>query len=848
MVDFGKKLKVAKIEKKVNPIDIYDNLDRKSETGPLRDSQSEILSEWYVNRNSDRDIIIKLNTGEGKTLIGLLILQSKLNAESKPCVFVCPNIYLVEQVCAEAEKFGIKYCVIGADKQLPNEFIDGDKILITHVQKVFNGKTIFGIGASSLEVGSILLDDSHACIDSIKSSFSISVKNDSSLYEDIFELFEDDIREQGEGSFHEIKNKIFDSFLPIPYWSWMNKSEDVIKIITQHINTNAVKFCWPILKDNINKCQAFISGTCLEISPIHIPIEKFASFSKAKHRILMSATTQDDSFFIKGLGFEEAAIMNSLTNPKQLWSGEKMIIIPSLINDSFDRSLMLSNLAKPKEKNFGIVSLVPSLNSSHSYYELGATIPKSKEITDAILKLKQGDYLNTCVLVNRYDGIDLPDNSCRILIIDSKPFLGSLEEKYEEDNRQNSDSVNIKIAQKIEQGLGRAVRGEKDYCIVFLLGADLINFMRSSRTRKYFSPQTRKHIEIGLDIVDSASDDIKEKGEEPIAVINSLIEQSLNRDEDWKRYYKQNMDSIEYAEKPSSIYNILKLERKAAKNLYDCNYEDACDNIQRILDKHCIDNYEKAWYLQILASYQCHMSLAKANKTQTIAFKLNNELLKPKEGITYKKLENINGNRNSRIRIWIQQHMTFTDLTLAVNDILDNIKFGPEADKFERSWKDLGLMLGFMSERPDKEQKKGPDNLWCISSNEYMMFECKTGVKESRKEIYKDEASQMNTHCGWFEEQYNADVPIKRILIIPAINLAYDANFTHDVEIMRKGKLKFLKKSIVNFYKEFKEYELKNLNDTYIQEMLQIHKLDNSSLKTLYSENYKKIVKKIRMK
>ena len=27
-----------------------------------------------------------------------------------------------------------------------------------------------------------------------------------------------------------------------------------------------------------------------------------------------------------------------------------------------------------------------------------------------------------CILVNRYDGIDLADNNCRILIIDSKPY------------------------------------------------------------------------------------------------------------------------------------------------------------------------------------------------------------------------------------------------------------------------------------------------------------------------------------------------------------------------------------------------------------------------------------------
>ena len=64
------------------------------------------------------------------------------------------------------------------------------------------------------------------------------------------------------------------------------------------------------------------------------------------HRILMSATTQDDSFFIKGLGFNIEAVKNPLINPKQKWSGEKMILIPSLIHESLDRDTIVNILLK----------------------------------------------------------------------------------------------------------------------------------------------------------------------------------------------------------------------------------------------------------------------------------------------------------------------------------------------------------------------------------------------------------------------------------------------------------------------------------------------------------------------
>ncbi|WP_293062052.1 DEAD/DEAH box helicase family protein [Okeania sp. SIO2B3] len=112
MVDFKKKLGVKSIQKKVNPIEIYDQLDRKSETGPLRPVQIEILQEWWSNRKEDQDLILKLHTGQGKTLIGLLILQSRLNQNKGSCLYVCPNKYLVEQTALEAEKFGIGYVTI----------------------------------------------------------------------------------------------------------------------------------------------------------------------------------------------------------------------------------------------------------------------------------------------------------------------------------------------------------------------------------------------------------------------------------------------------------------------------------------------------------------------------------------------------------------------------------------------------------------------------------------------------------------------------------------------------------------------------------------------------------------
>lgn len=837
MVDFKKRLGKQVIEKKIEPVELYNSLDRRSETGPLRPAQEYILKEWFENRKDKKNQIIKLHTGQGKTLIGLLILHSRLNSGEAPCLYICPNIYLVNQTIQEAKKFGIPYCTISKTNEIPEEFLNGEKILITHVQKVFNGKTTFGLNKDSIAVNHVILDDSHACIDSIKSSFTIKIEKEEELYAKLLTLFEPDLISQGEGSYLDIKNGKYETILPIPYWSWFDKKTEVLNLLSEaeKVNTSIV-FTWPMIKDNIDNYKAIVSGNHIEITPFYIPMHHFGSFSNAKQRILMSATTQDDSFFIKGLEFDIQSIKEPLIDKAQKWSGEKMLIIPSLVDDSLDRDFIVSQLAKPSKKSIGFVSLVPSFRMAEQYQQLGAIIADNQNIFQVIQLLKNGKYEQMAVVVNRYDGIDLPDESCRLLILDSKPFFMSLSDRYEESCRINSDVLNTKVAQKIEQGLGRSVRGEKDYSIVILIGGDLVKFIKSSSTNKYFSPQTQKQIEIGIEIAEAAKEDLKQE-DSPFKVITSLLKQSLKRDEGWKEFYRERMDELEEKHEVNQLLELFRLESEAELHQYNGDSEKAVEVMQKIVDKMCSHESEKGWYLQTLARYQYKLSRVESNNLQKSAFKRNYQLLHPKEGLTYKKLAFVNENRINRIKAFVNQHTEYEELMLSIDNITDMLTFGIPSEKFEGALQELGVALGFLSQRPDKEYKKGPDNLWCGVNDKYILFECKSEVLETRNEINKHEASQMNSHCGWFEQTYG-EKHVKRILIIPTKNLTYHSNFTHSVQIMRKNRLKKLRDNVKGFFKEFKNYNINELSDEKIQTFMSHHELNLEDLIDKYSEEY----------
>lgn len=839
MVDFTKRLNKKKAQKKIDPIDIYQTVDRKSDTGPLRPAQMEILKSWFTDRKDERDLIVKLHTGEGKTLIGLLILQSVLNSNEGPCLYVCPNIYLVSQVCAEAEKFGIGYCTIENDG-IPNEYISGEKILIVHAHKLFNGLSIFSINNNFTKVGSIILDDSHTCIDTIKEAFTITININKNLelYRNIISLFEDDLREQGEGSFLDIKNGNYDTLLTVPYWSWYDKKSEVLKLLSSHVNDNQVKFSWPLLKDSIEHYTCYVTANKVEISPYYPNVNSFPTFSKAKHRILMSATTQDDSFFIKGLDFDLKAVQNPLVNTQQKWSGEKMIVIPSLIHDDLDRDLIVTKFLKLNLKKFGAVAIVPNTKKANLYKDGGAIVANASTIFSEIDKIKSKVFKKILVINNRYDGIDLPDESCRILIMDSIPYFDSLSDRYEEMSCPSSEIINKKVAQKIEQGLGRGVRGEKDYCVIIIIGSDLVRFIRSVDSKHYFSAQTKKQIDIGLSIAEMAKEDEGDDIENPFDIVRSLLNQSIQRDEGWKQYYSDEMDSIDTIKSTSSLYKKIVLERDIEKQFLHNEYPKACDNLQRYIDENCDDELERGWYLQQLARFYFKSDRLKSNQMQVSAFKANNQLLKPKSGIIYKKISYIDQNKLIRIKAFLSQYKNFEELLLSTNEMLDNLTFGVDSNKFESALQKVGELLGFLSQRPDKDIRKGPDNLWCGTDDHYFMFECKNEVDDTREEISKSEAGQMNSHCAWFESEYGIDKKVSRFLIIPTKNLSYHADFTHDVKIIRKGELRALKDNIKNFIQNLHSFNLSEISETTIQSLLDDFHLNIDDLQNYYGEKY----------
>jgi replicative superfamily II helicase len=846
MVKFEELLGKEKIIIPVNPIDIFQNLDKEIGKETLRDSQKAVLEEWYEKYQSQKDMIVKLHTGQGKTLIGLLILQSSLNEGNGPALYICPNNYLVDQIVKQARSFGIKTIQFTDEiRHPPREFHNSEAILVANCKKLFNGKSQFGVRGSRgdpINLGAIVIDDAHTCLDLIREQFSVKIQKENEdgnnpLYERLWVLFGDSLKEQAPGTHNDISHGE-DTLLAVPFWTWYDKRNEVLDILSEYRESSELLFVWDLLKDHISECTCIFTGEKIEITPRLLPVDRIMSYSDAKRRIFLSATLTEDAFLIKDMGISPESIIRPLSAGDVEYSGERLILLPSLVNTKINREDVINwiqTLAK-KFGTFGVVALVPSNHRANQWKSGGAEVTSVKNLYDSIEDLKRNitkkDAKKVLVLVNQYDGVDLPDSTCRILTLDSLPSYNTLMDRYMQDMRPYSGIIRRKLAQRVEQGMGRAIRGSNDWSIVIITGVHITNFLSNQTKRGSLSNEAQLQIEIGEELAKT----LKDEGGQ-LSVINKLINQCLSRDDGWKQFYKARMSKLKPS-KPHKAHIDLAIAERTAETLYrQIQYRLAAETLQNTFES--VDPNDKSWLMQLRATYLYPIDPGAAMDIQVRAHRENSSLFRPPTGITYTKLTST-GTRESRILRWIKEHESYNVALMELREIMSNLLWGLPSDAFEQGFSELGTILGLTSERPEKKYGKGPDNLWHIDGKKHWIIECKNQVHVARDSISKREANQLLSSIEWFKETHETEVGVP-IIIHPAQQLSTDAIISEAFWVIGREELKKIRDNTLKFYTSLTLTPFNELSLEIIKRKLSENKLDTSDLMKEYIKRGKHV-------
>jgi hypothetical protein len=832
MVDFNKLLDEDAVPAPLNPAEIFHSLPR---TGTkfdyLRDVQGDVLKAWHARRK-DRDVVVKMNTGSGKTLVGLLMLQSLLNEQHGPALYICPNNQLVEQVYQHAKEVGLPAVMTGEGTELPHDFLNSEAIYITNFKKLFNGKSVFG-GPGSIRpvvsLGGVLIDDAHSCLAIARENVTVTLEAGSDGYKQILTLFRSVLADQSQGKLAEILRGYPWTTMPVPYWAWIDSQQEVAKILAALRETPPLTFTWDLIKEDLPACHCFISGGKLQVTPHLVPIDLIPSFAKAKRRFFLSATLIDDSILLKEFGVAKDAATATIRPPIVGDIGERMILAPSLIDRSLEPEV--PDLCKKiAQKGHNVVVLVPSFKAGSRWANAGATVVAKDDVAPTVEKLRasKGNYV---VLANRYDGIDLPDDACRVLVLDGVPAGESYYEQHIPAVRSDSALVTGRVAQTIEQGLGRGVRSGTDYCVVLLCGSHLVQFVGVKERLNLFSPETRQQFLIGQEIAKLAKQDTGT----PVSKLIALMAKCLKADPGWRSYHAKKMIGLAPAKQDTAKLDIALAERAAWLKFRAGSAIEAAELVQKDLDpRKMTSDSDRGWFMQMGANY-CHASDPnRAQEMQRKAFEWNRYLFRPVAGVRYQKMIAKAGLQAQNTLAWVQTHTDPNAITVSIEALVNNLVFGASHARFEEAWAELGTILGFKSERPEEELGKGPDGLWAMPENQYLLAEIKNEVELERTEIHQNEAEQMSNSANWFEKEYGKGVPVTLIMVHPAENLADSAYPPAGTMVMTLRKLEEFHTRLRAFAAALSSRAPEAWTTGEIGALLASHRLDAGSIRTSY--------------
>jgi len=752
MVDF-KKLRESKAKPKpTNPRDIFNGLPKPPGINDLYASQAEVLDAWYARR-TDKDVVVKLHTGGGKTLVALLMAQSVMNETGEPVLYLAPTNQLVEQVIAKSKEYGIAAVPYIKGQPLSAEFQDGKSVLVGAYETLFNGRSKFGVrgsGQEVIKVGAIVLDDAHVALSSVREAFTlnISVKDHKDVCTELADRFRPAFKDVGRGgSFGDIISGKEFGVIEVPSWAWHRKLDEIQQYLSGEVD-DIDPFVWPFLRDNLGVCHCLFSKSAVSITPIFPPVDLLPTFEECGRRIYMSATIADDSEIVRTFGAAQEAVAMPVTSTSLAGVGERMILVPGLMKLGGTAILpMVKDIAtKLAERKRGVAILSASGAAAKEWTDIADYPETTKAVSAQVAEMQAGDSYGPVVLANRYDGIDLAGNACRFLVMDNLP-QGTTNYDVFRMNVVADAAVNSLLAQRIEQGIGRGTRGGADYCVIMLVGTKLVGWIGRKKNLDFLTASTRVQLKMGQEVSEAVT-----KPQE----VRETILKCLKRDPDWVAYHASELAEAAHAAPVDTVaLKVASVERRVFKLQRLGQYEKALSALETLIDDVTLsdDPQRRAWLAALGARIAYQMEdEPKGQKLQTTAFSVNNNHSPPRKRPMYVARPTPgkqSGTIVKRLREYDQRAAMLADFDEIMSDLV------PEASpsRYEEALANLGAYLGFDAERPEKVHKVGPDVLWRTDAEFDFVIEAKS-EKVDGNPLYKKDHAQLLEAEHWFKQAY----------------------------------------------------------------------------------------------
>lgn len=471
--------------------------------------QSEVLRSWHGDHRDKRDVAIELPTGAGKTLVGGLICEYQRRVGRKRAAYLCPTRQLARQAAQMLSEYSIpNVLLIGTAKRwsLADEsrYRSADAVAVSVYSHVFNSKP----GLDDAEV--LLLDDAHAADNYVASPWSLEINRagQPSTYADVVSVLAEALdpivvdRLRSDVPDGQYQNMIYlASPLGVaaqaPQLGATLRSASTSKMLSQQ-----AQHAFRLLQDHLDCCLVYVSYNALLLRPLIPPTSVHPAFARPAHRVYMSATLGSGGELERAFGRKRIPRISTPADRVKEGTGRRLFCFPQITSDlSGEPDSVDAWVAKVIAQHGRALVLAPDGRTAESFK--ARRLPTGFKVLDADAVEDDLDVFTrepvAALVLTRYDGIDLPGDDCRLIVLDGLPAKGDLQERFLHEALGATEVLQERIRGRITQGAGRATRNNDDFATVLILGNDLVSYVVRRDIQGTMHPEIHAELEFGYE-------------------------------------------------------------------------------------------------------------------------------------------------------------------------------------------------------------------------------------------------------------------------------------------------------------------------------------------------------------
>lgn len=744
----------------IDPIELFRSLKLRPSGGikELWAPQADALKAWHERRGA-KDTLFQLSTGAGKTLIGLVSAQSLVNESRGLVAYSCATRQLVEQTRDKALELGMRVATYHGSTWTDEDlFRSGKGPLITTHAALLHGTSRFRHDTFA----GVVFDDAHTAHDAVRNVFTLSISRGKypELYSVLVDALAEYFRRVGrEYVFNTIvSGRDPSSVLMVPMFEAWRLAHD----FQSHIESlglsgdSALRFAWGHLGARLDRCVILFDYQTVQFTPLLPAVNTQRLFQGDTRRLYLSATLPVADEFVRTFGRTPEL---TITPGGRAGEGQRLILLPP----SGDSDKEARDWAEALTRGTKTVVMVPSYAAAR-VWDGAADVFETDEGHERIRRFASSTD-ERLVLVARYDGIDLPDNACRVMVVDGLPSGLALIDRFFEQHLERRGITSAKVASRFVQLLGRTSRGMADFGVVALVGRRLINWVLPPANRALLPLLIQKQIALAERLTELEGVDGQ-----------TLMRECLGQTHAWTRIYDDGMDDA----KPSlpasdaSDSNAVALavsERAAADALWDGDYKAAIKHLHLAKEiAFATDRNTGAWFLHWTGfALQALGATQEAVEKYRAASRVRRDLGPPENEAIATAEEASRASVQAKTMAQLirdrGRDRVLRELAEAARCIVDP---GATTGQQEEAVRILGEYFAFTSTRPEKETAgKGPDGLWARPDNGLVIFFDAKIQKES-KHYNKDTIGLSAQHALWVAAEY-PDATRRHFIIGPRV-------------------------------------------------------------------------------